>query len=77
MAKGGVIANQLEHGLQSNPQKAMEFLGCYFMVILLAAGEPGFYSLIVIECGLLLGKRYDIISDRSLQLREMLREGPR
>jgi len=47
------------------------------MVILLAAGEPGFYSLIVIECGLLLGKRYDIISDRSLQLREMLREGPR
>ena len=31
---------------------------------------------IVTECGLPLGKRYDIISDRSLQLREMLREGP-
>lgn len=69
-------ANQLEHGLQPNPQKTMEFLVCCFMVILLEVSEPGFYSFIVIECGLLLGKKCNIISDRSLQLREMLREGP-
>lgn len=67
-------ANRLEHRLQPNPQKTMEYLGCCFMVILLEAGEPGFY--LFIECGLPLGKRCNIISDRSLQLREMLREGP-
>lgn len=67
-------ANQLEQRLHLNPQRTMEFLGCCFMVILLEAGEPAFY--LFIECGLPLGKSCDIISDRSLQLREMLREGP-
>lgn len=71
-------AHQLQYSLQLNPREALEFLGCCFTVILLEAGEPGFYALIqlVIGCGLALGKRYDITSNRSLQLREMLRERP-